>query len=166
MDKHIQRLRGRASELDFASKWYNIIDEEKYQLLEPSLDYGWDWKIAHTNHTIQVKRFTQSDLKAQRTNGWGMDLRRNQKTTKYTGDEFDYLAIHAVPFSTWMIVPMSRLIKEDGTVLSMIGVKKMLTRKKYMTIEQLFSTIAEKTVEKPVEKECIKKYNQSVLSFV
>ena len=163
MDKNIQRLRGRASELDFASKWYNIIDEEKYQLLEPSLDYGWDWKVAHTNHTIQVKRFTQSDLKAQRTNAWGMDLRRDQKSRTYNGDEFDFLAIHAIPFSKWMIVPMSRLIKEDGTVLTMIGIKKMFTNRNYMTIEQLFSSIVKNTT---VEKASNKKHGVSVLSFV
>ena len=171
------KLRGTASEYLFAHHWYNIITDPKYQLVSPVNDIGWDWMIAHTGTRIQVKRLTNSVHK-QINAPDVLDLRKKRSRKdklhrfthiRYTKEDFDYLAVHVLKHNMWCILPFEQLLvdTEDGpqckTGLSM---KTIFRDRNYLTIEQLFSTVAENVVEKPVEKEYVKKYSTSVLSFV
>ena len=53
----LSRIWGRASEYYFAWKYYEWIDSEDLQLIEPDLDKGWDFMVARNGIKIQVKRF-------------------------------------------------------------------------------------------------------------
>jgi len=49
------RLRGLASEMLFAARWYELVDDELLSLITPTIDIGWDFMIASTGARIQVK---------------------------------------------------------------------------------------------------------------
>ena len=53
----LSRVWGRASEFYFAWKYYEWIDSEDLQLIEPDLDKGWDFMVSRNGKKIQVKRF-------------------------------------------------------------------------------------------------------------
>jgi len=115
------RLRGLASEYAFAKAWYEFIDDEKYQLISPTIDNGYDFKIDGNNKLIQVKRFTPSD---KRYNPNTLDLRRkrNKGTGNYTGKEFDYLVVHNTTNDDLIVVSVDNLKNDDGTMPTSVSV--------------------------------------------
>ena len=117
------RLRGLASEYAFAAQYYEAIDDEKYSLVSPTLDTGWDFMIASSGIRIQVKRHTKS----KKYNPYNLDLRRkrNKGTGNYTGKEFDYIAIHDTESDEFIIAHVSQLMNGDKMKQS-IGIKSLL----------------------------------------
>jgi hypothetical protein len=87
------RLRGIASECHFQKKWYEFIEDESYQLIQPTLDYGWDFMVNKNKKKIQVKRFSPM-LKRYNPNTLDLRRKRNKGTGDYTCKEFDYLVVH------------------------------------------------------------------------
>lgn len=117
------RLRGIASEKAFEAQYYELIDDEKYSLVLPTLDTGWDFMIASTGIKIQVKRHSPCDKKY---NPFNLDLRRkrNKGTGNYTGTEFDYLAIHDTDAGEFIITHVSNLMK-GGKMKQSIGIRSL-----------------------------------------
>ena len=115
------RLRGIASECHFQKKWYEFIEDESYQLIQPTLDYGWDFMVAKNQKRIQVKRF--SPVK-KRYNPNTLDLRRkrNSGTGDYVGNEFDYLVVHNTVDDELIVTSMDRLKRADGTVQKCVSI--------------------------------------------
>ena len=120
MNSH--RLRGLASEYAFAAKYYEIIDDEKYSLISPTLDTGWDFMVASTGIRIQVKRHTPN----KKYNPFNMDLRRkrNKGTGNYIGTEFDYLAIHDIDAGDFIIADVKQLMNGDKMKQS-VGIRSL-----------------------------------------
>ena len=116
------RLKGIASEMLFAALWYENISDEKDSLISPTLDTGWDFMIASNGNRIQVKRHTKS----KKFNPYNLDLRRkrNKGTGNYTGEEFDYLAVHDTESNDFIITHVSNLIK-DGKMKQSVGIKSL-----------------------------------------
>ena len=116
------RLKGLSSEMLFASRWYEFIDDEKDSLIQPTLDTGWDFMVASNGVKIQVKRFTKS----KKYNPYNLDLRRkrNKGTGNYTGKEFDFLVIHNTEIDDFIITHVSNLIK-DGKMKQSVGIKSL-----------------------------------------
>ena len=117
------RLRGLASEYAFAAKYYETIDDEKFVLITPTLDTGWDFMIDSTGIKIQVKRHSPCDKKY---NPFNLDLRRkrNKGTGNYTGAEFDYLAIHDTDAGEFIIAHVSQLMNGDKMKQS-VGIRSL-----------------------------------------
>ena len=120
MQQH--RLKGISSEMLFAARWYETIDDEKDSLIQPTLDTGWDFMVASNGNRIQVKRHTKS----KKFNPYNLDLRRkrNKGTGNYTGEEFDYLAVHDTESNDFIITHVSNLIK-DGKMKQSVGIKSL-----------------------------------------
>ena len=120
MQQH--RLKGISSEMLFASRWYETIDDEKDSLISPTLDTGWDFMIASSGIRVQVKRHTKS----KRYNPYNLDLRRkrNKGTGNYTGKEFDYLAIHNTESDEFIIADVKQLMNGDVMKQS-VGIKSL-----------------------------------------
>ena len=116
------RLKGLSSEMLFASRWYEFIDDEKDSLIQPTLDTGWDFMVASNGVKIQVKRFTKS----KKYNPYNLDMRRkrNKGTGNYTGKEFDFLVIHDTENDDFIITHVSNLIK-DGKMKQSVGIKSL-----------------------------------------
>jgi len=116
------RLKGIASEMLFAAKYYELVDDEQMQLIKPTIDYGWDWKIEKTGIRIQVKRHTPN----KKYNPFNMDLRRkrNKCTGNYTGAEFDYIAIHDVDADDFIIADVSQLMNGNKMKQS-VGIRSL-----------------------------------------
>jgi|TARA_B100000085_G_C18227575_1_gene384531 hypothetical protein len=116
------RLKGIASEMLFAALWYENIRDEKDSLISPTLDTGWDFMVASNGNRIQVKRHTKS----KKFNPYNLDLRRkrNKGTGNYTGEEFDYLAVHDTESNDFIITHVSNLIK-DGKMKQSVGIKSL-----------------------------------------
>jgi hypothetical protein len=116
------RLRGLASEYTFAAKYYEIIDDEKYSLVSPTIDTGWDFMISSTGIKIQVKRHTLNN----KYNPYNLDLRRkrNKGTGNYTGKEFDYIAIHDTESDEFIIADVKQLMNGDKMKQS-IGIRSL-----------------------------------------
>ena len=116
------RLRGLASEYAFAAKYYEIIDDEKYSLVSPTIDTGWDFMISSTGIKIQVKRHTLNN----KYNPYNLDLRRkrNKGTGNYTGKEFDYIAIHDTESDEFIIADVKQLMNGDKMKQS-IGIRSL-----------------------------------------
>ena len=116
------RLKGIASEMLFAARWYEIVEDESLALISPTLDTGWDFMVASTGVRIQVKRHTKS----KKYNPYNLDLRRkrNRGTGNYTGEEFDYLAVHDTESNDFIITHVSNLIK-DGKMKQSVGIKSL-----------------------------------------
>ena len=116
------RLKGIASEMLFAALWYENISDEKDSLISPTLDTGWDFMVASNGNRIQVKRHTKS----KKFNPYNLDLRRkrNKGTGNYTGEEFDYLAVHDTESNDFIITHVSNLIK-DGKMKQSVGIKSL-----------------------------------------
>ena len=116
------RLRGLASEYAFAAKYYEIIDDEKYSLISPTIDTGWDFMIASTGIKIQVKRHTLNN----KYNPYNLDLRRkrNKGTGNYTGKEFDYIAIHDTESDEFILADVKQLMNGDKMKQS-VGIRSL-----------------------------------------
>ena len=116
------RLKGLASEYAFAAQYYEKINDEKDSLIQPTLDTGWDFMVASNGNRIQVKRHTKS----KKFNPYNLDLRRkrNKGTGNYTGEEFDYLAVHDTESNDFIITHVSNLIK-DGKMKQSVGIKSL-----------------------------------------
>ena len=116
------RLRGLASEYAFAARYYELIDDEKYALITPTIDTGWDFMVASTGVRIQVKRQTPN----KKYNPFNLDLRRkrNKGTGNYTGAEFDYLAIHDTDAGDFIITHVSNLFKK-GKFMQSVGIRSL-----------------------------------------
>ena len=116
------RLRGLASEYAFATRYYELIDDEKYALITPTIDTGWDFMVASTGVRIQVKRHTPN----KKYNPFNLDLRRkrNKGTGNYTGAEFDYLAIHDIDAGDFIITHVSNLFKK-GKFMQSVGIRSL-----------------------------------------
>ena len=116
------RLRGLASEYAFAAKYYEMVDDEKYSLISPTLDTGWDFMVAFTGARIQIKRHTKS----KKYNPYNLDLRRkrNKGTGNYTGTEFDYIAIHDTEIDEFIIAHVSQLMNGDKMKQS-VGIRSL-----------------------------------------
>ena len=117
------RLRGLASEYAFASQYYEMIDDEKDSLISPTLDTGWDFMVSSNKKRVQVKRHTPSD---KRYNPYNLDLRRkrNKGTGNYTGEEFDYLAIHDTEDDNFIITHVSNLMR-DTKMKQSVGIRSL-----------------------------------------
>ena len=118
----VHRLRGLASEYAFATRYYELIDDEKYSLITPTIDTGWDFMVSGNGIRIQVKRHTPN----KRYNPFNLDLRRkrNYGTGNYTGAEFDYLAIHDVDAGDFIITHVSNLMNGDKMKQS-VGIRSL-----------------------------------------
>ena len=116
------RLRGLASEYAFATRYYELIDDEKYSLITPTIDTGWDFMVSGNGIRIQVKRHTPN----KKYNPFNMDLRRkrNKGTGNYTGTEFDYLAIHDIDAGDFIITHVSNLMNGDKMKQS-VGIRSL-----------------------------------------
>ena len=116
------RLRGLASEYAFAARYYEMIDDEKYSLITPTIDTGWDFMVSGNGIRIQVKRHTPN----KRYNPFNLDLRRkrNYGTGNYTGLEFDYLAIHDVDAGDFIITHVSNLFRK-GKFMQSVGIRSL-----------------------------------------
>ena len=127
------RLRGLASEYAFAAQYYETISDEKYSLISPTLDTGWDFMIASTGTRIQVKRHTPNN----KYNPFNLDLRRkrNKGTGNYIGNEFDYIAIHDVDADDFIIAHVSQLMNGDKMKQS-VGIRSLVNE----GFESLLST--------------------------
>mgnify|MGYP003119406078 CR=1 FL=1 len=120
MNNH--RLKGLASEMLFAARWYELVEDESLTLITPDLDTGWDFMIASSCIKVQVKRHTKS----KRYNPYNLDLRRrrNKGTGNYTGKEFDYLAIHNTESDEFIIADVKQLMNGDVMKQS-VGIKSL-----------------------------------------
>ena len=116
------RLRGLASEYAFAARYYELIDDEKYSLITPTIDTGWDFMVSGNGIRIQVKRHTPN----KKYNPFNLDLRRkrNYGTGNYTGLEFDYLAIHDVDAGDFIITHVSNLFRK-GKFMQSVGIRSL-----------------------------------------
>ena len=116
------RLKGIASEMLFAARWYEIVEDESLALISPTLDTGWDFMVASTGARIQVKRHTKS----KKYNPYNLDLRRkrNKGTGNYTGKEFDYIAIHDTESDEFIIADVKQLMRGDVMKQS-VGIKSL-----------------------------------------
>ena len=117
------RLRGLASEYAFASQYYELIDDEEYSLISPTLDTGWDFMVAKTNTKIQVKRH---NVKVKNTNVLDIRRKRNKGTGNYTGEEFDYLAIHDTVNDKFIISNISQLRNKHGKLKTAFSVRSLV----------------------------------------
>ena len=117
------RLRGLASEYTFAAQYYEMIDDEKYSLITPTLDTGWDFMVSGNGIRIQVKRHSRCDKKYN-PNNLDMRRKRNKGTGNYTGTEFDYLAIHDIDTGEFIITHVSNLMK-DGKMKQSVGIRSL-----------------------------------------
>ena len=117
------RLRGLASEYAFASQYYELIDNEEYSLISPTLDTGWDFMVTKTNTKIQVKRH---NVKVKNTNVLDIRRKRNKGTGNYTGKEFDYIAIHDIIKDEFIIANISQLINKDGKLKTAFSVRSLV----------------------------------------
>ena len=116
------RLRGLASEMLFAARWYELVDDESLSLISPTLDVGWDFMIVSSGIRIQVKRHTKS----KKYNPYNLDLRRkkNKGTGNYTGKEFDYLAIHDTENDEFIIADVKQLMNGNKMKQS-VGIRSL-----------------------------------------
>ena len=116
------RLKGIASEMLFAARWYELVDDESLSLISPTLDTGWDFMIVSSGIRVQVKRHTKS----KKYNPYNLDLRRkrNKGTGNYTGKEFDYLAIHNTESDEFIIADVKQLMNGDVMKQS-VGIKSL-----------------------------------------
>ena len=117
------RLRGLASEYAFASQYYELIDNEEYSLILPTLDTGWDFMVTKTNTKIQVKRH---NVKVKNTNVLDIRRKRNKGTGNYTGKEFDYIAIHDTINDEFIIANISQLMNKDGKLKTAFSVRSLI----------------------------------------
>ena len=117
------RLRGLASEYAFASQYYELIDNEEYSLILPTLDTGWDFMVTKTNTKIQVKRH---NVKVKNTNVLDIRRKRNKGTGNYTGKEFDYIAIHDIIKDEFIISNISQLMNKDGKLKTAFSVRSLV----------------------------------------
>ena len=117
------RLRGLASEYAFASQYYELIDNEEYSLISPTLDTGWDFMVTKTNTKIQVKRH---NVKVKNTNVLDIRRKRNKGTGNYTGKEFDYIAIHDTIKDEFIISNISQLMNKDGKLKTAFSVRSLV----------------------------------------
>ena len=117
------RLRGLASEYAFASQYYELIDNEEYSLISPTLDTGWDFMVTKTNTKIQVKRH---NVKVKNTNVLDIRRKRNKGTGNYTGKEFDYIAIHDIIKDEFIIANISQLINKDGKLKTAFSINSLV----------------------------------------
>ena len=116
------RLKGIASEMLFAARWYELVEDESLSIISPTLDIGWDFMIASSGIRIQVKRHTKS----KKYNPYNLDLRRkrNKGTGNYTGKEFDYIAIHDTESDEFIIADIKQLMNGDVMKQS-VGIKSL-----------------------------------------
>ncbi len=100
-----------------------MIDDEKDSLISPTLDTGWDFMVSSNKKRVQVKRHTPSDKKY---NPYNLDLRRkrNKGTGNYTGEEFDYLAIHDTEDDNFIITHVSNLMR-DTKMKQSVGIRSL-----------------------------------------
>ena len=120
MQQH--RLKGIASEMLFASRWYGEITDEKDSLISPHLDTGWDFMVASTGKRFQVKRHSKS----KKYNPYNLDLRRkrNKGTGNYTGEEFDYLVVHDTETDEFVIAHVTEIMV-DGVMKQSVSIKSL-----------------------------------------
>ena len=116
------RLRGLASEMLFAARWYELVEDESLTLITPDLDTGWDFMIASSGIKIQVKRWKRK----KNQNKWNLDIRRkrNSGTGNYTGKEFDYIAIHNTETDKFIVADVNQIM-EDGKVKQNFSINRL-----------------------------------------
>ena len=116
------RLRGLASEMLFAARWYELVEDESLTLITPDLDTGWDFMIASSGIKIQVKRWKRKTNQ----NKVNLDIRRkrNKGTGNYTGKEFDYIAVHDTESDEFIIADVKQLMRGDVMKQS-VGIKSL-----------------------------------------
>ena len=116
----LSRMKGRASEYYFASKFYEWADCEDLQLVEPDLDKGWDFMVSRNGKKIQVKRFNPIG-KNHNTNNVKLKRTRASKrrdtvcNNNYEESSFDYLVVHDVRDNNIIIADKSECFYSDGT---------------------------------------------------
>jgi len=116
----LSRVWGQSSEYYFAAKYYEWADSEDLQLLLPTLDRGWDFKIDRNNKKIQVKRFNPIGKNHNRNS---VKLRRCRTSPKrgttcnnnYSMNSFDYLVVHDVRDDNLIVADVSECFNLDGS---------------------------------------------------
>ena len=115
----LSRIWGRASEYYFAWKYYEWIDAEDLQLIEPDLDKGWDFMVSRNGKKIQVKRFNPIG-KNHNTNNVKLKRTRASKrrdticNNNYEESSFDYLVVHDVRNDNLIIADASECFYKNG----------------------------------------------------
>ena len=120
----LSRVWGQASEMYFASRYYEWADSEDLQLLTPTLDRGWDFMIERNGKKIQVKRFNPVGKKRSKVNS--VKLRRSRASPRrgttcnnnYDIQSFDYLVVHDVRENNLIIADVAECFNADGSCKS------------------------------------------------
>ena len=115
----LARMKGRASEYYFASKYYEWADSEDLQLVEPDLDKGWDFKIDRNNKKLQVKRFNSTGKNSNKNN---VKLKRCRTSPRrgttchnnYDEFSFDYLIVHDAVTDKIIVADKKECFYENG----------------------------------------------------
>ena len=114
----LSRVWGRASEYYFAWKYYEWIDAEDLQLIEPDLDKGWDFMVSRNGKKIQVKRFNpigknhnQNNIKLRMCRA--SPERGTTCNNNYSMDSFDYLVVHDVRNGNLIVADVSECFNSD-----------------------------------------------------
>ena len=115
----LSRMKGRASELYFASQYYEWADSEDLQLVEPSVDKGWDYMVARNGKKLQVKRFNSTGKNSNRNN---VKLKRTRTSPRrgttchnnYDEFSFDYLIVHDAVTDKIIVADKKECFYENG----------------------------------------------------
>ena len=116
----LARMKGRASEHYFAAKFYEWADSEDLQLVEPTVDKGWDFMVAKNGKKLQVKRFNSTGKNSNRNN---VKLKRTRTSPRrgttchnnYDEFSFDYLVVHDVRNGNLIVADISECFNSDGS---------------------------------------------------
>ena len=79
--------------------------------------------VTKTNTKIQVKRH---NVKVKNTNVLDIRRKRNKGTGNYTGEEFDYIAIHDTIKDEFIISNISQLMNKDGKLKTAFSVRSLV----------------------------------------
>ena len=123
----LARMKGRASEYYFASKYYEWVDSEDLQLVEPDLDKGWDFKIDRNNKKLQVKRFNSTGKNSNKNN---VKLKRCRTSPRrgttchnnYDEFSFDYLVVHDAVTNNIIVADKKECFYENGDCRTSVSV--------------------------------------------
>ena len=123
----LARMKGRASEYYFASKYYEWADSEDLQLVEPDLDKGWDFKIDRNNKKLQVKRFNSTGKNSNKNN---VKLKRCRTSPRrgttchnnYDEFSFDYLVVHDAVTNNIIVADKKECFYENGDCRTSVAV--------------------------------------------
>lgn len=102
--------QGKFAEHIFASKCI----ENKIELLSPVVDvHGYDFVIKKNGAwlRIQVKSTSKADTRYPNKPSYKVQVRKGNKKTAYSSDDFDYCAVYIIPEKIFYIIPIEDLNK-------------------------------------------------------